>query len=440
MKTPICDFCKKYAVNQPIRLHMPAHKGKNLLGFETLDITEIVGADSLYEANGIIKESEENAKILFNTAKTFYSTEGSSQVIKAMVYLAKVYKNVKKPYILSMRNAHKSFINACAVLDVDISYFDYETLISAKVSAKEVEEKLLSQEIKPIAVYLTTPDYLGNRVNVEEISKVCKKHGVLLLVDNAHGSYLKFVEKPSHPIDLGADLCADSAHKTLPCLTGGAYLHVSKTANSYFLQETKNALAIFGSTSPSYLILQSLDNLNKFIFENKNLFLQTEIEVKKLKNKLKKLGFIDISCEPFKITIDCKKYGYYGQEINEILEKNNIFVEFFDRDFLVMLFSTSTTQEEFIAVEKAFSSIEKRQEILETLPKIPRFEKVLTPNEAMNKPKVLVNIKQAEGKILAGASCSCPPAVLIVSLGERITQDAIKLFEYYNIKEVLVVE
>ncbi len=440
MKTPICDFCKKYADNRPIRLHMPAHKGENNMGFELLDITEICGADSLFEAKGIIKESEENASFLFNTAGSFYSTEGSSHVIRAMVYLAKTYSCDEKPYVLSMRNAHKSFINACAVLDVDVEFLDYENLLSAKTDATEVDKRLQEAKKKPIAVYLTTPDYLGNQVNVKEIAKVCKKHGVLLLVDNAHGAYLKFLEKPCHPIDLGADMCSDSAHKTLPCLTGAAYLHISKTADSYFLKEAKNALSIFGSTSPSYLTMQSLDYCNKFIFENKNAFLETEKAVQKLKNSLKILGFIDISTESFKITIDCKKFGYFGFEINEILEKNNIFVEFFDRDFLVMLFSTSTKKEDFLAVEKVFSKIEKRQEILESLPKVPRFEKVLSLSQAMNKKKVLVKAKDSANRILAGATASCPPAVLVVCLGERINEEAIKLFEYYNIEEVLVVE
>lgn len=81
---------------------------------------------------------------------------------------------------------------------------------------------------KPAAVYITSPDYLGNLADIGGMSDVCRKYGVLLIVDNAHGAYLHFLPKPEHPLDLGAEMCCDSAHKTLPVLTGGAYLHISQ--------------------------------------------------------------------------------------------------------------------------------------------------------------------------------------------------------------------
>ena len=121
METPICDFVRKYAESEEIRLHMPGHKGKNLLGLEALDITEIDGADSLYEADGIIRQSEENASELFD-CPTFYSTEGSSQCIRAMLYLAMLYgkSRGKRPLIAAARNVHKTFLSAAALLDLDV--------------------------------------------------------------------------------------------------------------------------------------------------------------------------------------------------------------------------------------------------------------------------------------------------------------------------------
>jgi arginine/lysine/ornithine decarboxylase len=101
--------------------------------------------------------------------------------------------------------------------------------------------------------------------DIKSISAICKKHGVLLIVDNAHGAYLEFLSEPMHPIKLGADICCDSAHKTLPVLTGGAYLHISPESAKLFADKAKKSLALFGSTSPSYLILQSLDAANKYI-------------------------------------------------------------------------------------------------------------------------------------------------------------------------------
>ena len=112
--TPICDFVRRYAESGTARLHMPGHKGRGALGFEQFDITEIAGADSLYEADGIIAQSEANASLLFG-CPTFYSTEGSSQCIRAMLYLALLYgkETGRKPVIAAGRNAHKSFLTAC---------------------------------------------------------------------------------------------------------------------------------------------------------------------------------------------------------------------------------------------------------------------------------------------------------------------------------------
>ena len=119
--TPIADFVKHYAADNISRLHMPAHKGNSLLGCEAFDITEINGADVLYSANGIIDESERNAAKLFGTAHTFYSTEGSTLAIKAMLALVK-RNSKKKSKILAARNIHKAFIYACALLDLEVEW------------------------------------------------------------------------------------------------------------------------------------------------------------------------------------------------------------------------------------------------------------------------------------------------------------------------------
>ena len=270
MKTPICDFVKKYNEVSNVRLHMPGHKGIDRLGMESLDITEIVGADSLYEASGIIYESERHASELFG-CDTYYSTEGSSHCIRAMMYLVSLYvnENGEKPYILAARNCHKTFVSAAAMLDIDVEwiYSKDESYLSCCIDVSELENSLCSCGRKPTAVYITSPDYLGCMTDIESIARVCRKHGVLLCVDNAHGAYLKFLNPSRHPIDLGADICCDSAHKTLPVLTGGAYMHVSKDAPNIFRENAKEALALFGSTSPSYLILQSLDRATAYLAE-----------------------------------------------------------------------------------------------------------------------------------------------------------------------------
>ena len=181
MNTPICDFAKQYANQHSLRLHMPAHKGESLIGAEPLDITEIAGADSLYQASGIIAESESNASTLFG-CPTFYSTEGSSQCIRGMLHLAclQAKEQGKSPRIAAGRNAHSVFLSAAALLDFEVQwlYGEDEAYLSCKITPEGLEEVLKDPSVT--AVYLTSPDYLGNRCDIAALSRVCRRHGVLL--------------------------------------------------------------------------------------------------------------------------------------------------------------------------------------------------------------------------------------------------------------------
>ncbi len=205
MDTPICDFVRQYHQKNTVRLHMPGHKGRGFLGMEHLDVTEVEGADSLYEAEGIIRRSEQNASSLFG-CPTFYSTEGSSQCIRAMLYLAKLYgkEHFRKPRILAARNVHKTFLSGCALLDLEVMWLypeNTDTYLSCQITPETLESTLSAMEEQPTAVYLTSPDYLGNLADVAAVAAVCHRHGVLLLVDNAHGAYLRFLQPSQHPID-----------------------------------------------------------------------------------------------------------------------------------------------------------------------------------------------------------------------------------------------
>ena len=186
---------------------MPGHKGVPRLGFEHLDITELDGADSLYCAGGIIAESEKNAGSIFG-ANTFYSTEGSSQCIRAMLYLAKLYaaENGLPPKIAAGRNAHQVFITASALLGLDVAWIYSDcSYLSCPIQPKNLDAFL--EENPVAAVYVTSPDYLGNTLDIAALAEVAHRHHCLLLVDNAHGAYLKVLEPSRHPMDLGADIC-----------------------------------------------------------------------------------------------------------------------------------------------------------------------------------------------------------------------------------------
>ncbi|MBR2715277.1 MAG: aminotransferase class V-fold PLP-dependent enzyme [Ruminococcus sp.] len=443
MNTPICDFVNKYVQKDFVRAHMPGHKGENILGFEHLDITEIKGADSLFEAESIIKESEENASEIFS-CDTFYSTEGSSLSIRAMMYLSLIYakKRGKAPLVLAGRNAHKTFLSAIALLDMDVEwlYSKENSYLSCEINEKELDEKLLSMSTKPVAVYLTSPDYLGNTLDIEAIAKVCKKHDVLLLIDNAHGAYLKFLEKSMHPIDLGATMCCDSAHKTLCALTGAAYLHISKNADEIFTDNVKDALSLFASTSPSYLILQSLDKLNAILSDGYKDRLKTFIaKVNTLKKILDKSGYTLLGNEKIKITISTKPYGYKGYEFAEILREKGVECEFCDPDFVVLMLTESMSDDTLMKIESALLSIEKSKELDETVPEFSMPQRVMSVRDAVMSLSKTVGVKDSVGKVLATANVSCPPAVPIVVSGEKIDESAIEIFEYYSIDSCTVV-
>ena len=133
MNTPIVDFVKAYAQSDKARFHMPGHKGVPFFGCESLDITEIKGADELYVPEGIILESERNAASLFGTAKTLYSAGGSTQSIHAMLYLAYIKATKgERPFVIAGRNAHKAFIYAAAKLDFDVKWLYPESVTCYK--------------------------------------------------------------------------------------------------------------------------------------------------------------------------------------------------------------------------------------------------------------------------------------------------------------------
>lgn len=442
ISTPICDFVREYAAQSPVRMHMPGHKGQRILGFEQLDITEIDGADDLFHPDGIIAASEANASRLFG-CPTVYSVEGSSLCIRAMLQLAMTRSTTEKPWVLAGRNAHKAFLSAAILLDFHITWLcpgQSATYHACPVTAQDVASALDKAETLPFAVYLTSPDYLGNTVDIAAIARECRTRGVLLLVDNAHGAYLRFLPESRHPMDLGADLCCDSAHKTLPVLTGGAYLHIAPALADMLLPRVKDAMALFGSTSPSYLILQSLDMANPALETLPNRLSRFLPEVEALKTALTRQGYLLFGDEPLKLTISARPYGYTGQALAAQLKEKGILCEFCDPDFLVLMLAPENTADDLSRVRDALCAI-PRLAALESLSCPPlRPMRAMSPRQAAFAPRKTLPIEQCAGRILACAAVSCPPAIPIVMCGEVIDSEAIRLFGYYGIEQCPVVD
>ena len=443
MNTPICDFVRGYAAARPARLHMPGHKGNGLLGCEALDITEVSGADDLSHPEGIILESENNASALFGTRHTFYSAGGSSQCVKAMLHLALLHRapNAART-VLAGRNAHKAFLHGCALLDLEPKWLLPEgesPMCACPLSPAGLDRALEGQPASPLAVYVTSPDYLGGMLDIAGLAEVCHRYGVPLLVDNAHGAYLRFLPESRHPMDLGADLCCASAHKTLPALTGAAYLHIA-AAHGELAEQAKAALALFGSTSPSYLILASLDRLNGLLAGDYPRALAAFLpRAQALKTRLAEAGWQLTGSEPLKLTLCPKGRGYTGTEIAEILQTARIYSEFADPDYLVLMLTPALSQAQLDRLAAALEAIPPRRPIRTLPPPCPMGPILLTPRAAAFAPAETVPVDQALGRILAETQIGCPPAVPIAVCGEALTPEAVAAFRYYGVTEVRVV-
>lgn len=441
MKTPIVSFLKSYQEKSPVRMHMPGHKGAGILGFEGMDLTEIYGADELFAAEGIIKESEQNASSLFG-CPTYYSAQGSTLCIQTMctILCQDAKSKGKKPKILAGRNAHRSFIHAAALLDFEIEWlYGNSDYLSCKIHAEDLEKAII--ESLPTAVYLTNPDYLGNLLDIKSLASVCKKHNVLLAIDNAHGAYLRFFEPSLHPIDLGADLCCDSAHKTLPVLTGGAYLHLSDSLNQVWKNDVKHFMEYFSSTSPSYLIMASLDAANEVLDTTfRNSLSECVRSVDGLKNTLIQHGYTILSGEPMKITISTKEFGYTGNEIANLLMECDIYPEFYDSDYIVLMPSPYNTKDDLKRLETCLCGIERKPILINKPPKLEQSKKAMNVRQALFSSSITLDVSKSLGQVCSSVTVSCPPAILPVIPGEVISESSIEVMRYYGIETVRVVK
>lgn len=440
MTTPLADFLRAYAASGTARLHMPGHKGRGPLGCEAWDLTEISGADSLYEAAGIIAESEANAAALFGSAATFYSTEGSTQCIKAMLFLALQNRPAgTPPVVLAARNVHKSFVHAAALLDFEPLWLWPEegtsSLCACPVAAEGLDRALSALDAPPAAVYITSPDYLGNMADIPALAEVCRRYKTPLLADNAHGAYLRFLSPSRHPLDLGADLACDSAHKTLPVLTGGAYLHISKTAPAAFRENARAALALFGSTSPSYLTLASLDLCSRYLSENYPARLAEAVRrLAALGKTLSANGWQVEPSDPLRLTLRAPS-GLTGLDLADRLRRGGAECEYADRDFLVLMTTPENTPEDLARVPAALGANRAPAAPAVSLP-LAKGERVLSIREALFAPQESVPAEESLGRVCGAPTVSCPPAVPIAVSGERIGPEALALFRYYGVKRV----
>lgn len=448
---PLYRAVRDYAGGKPLRLHTPGHAGRGgpmsplLGGALTLDVTELPPTDSLFEASGAILQAEEKAAEAFGATRTLFSAGGATLCIQAMLRLVSMNGGRR---ILCARGAHRSAVSAMALLGLSpVWLWPAPAPGSALpgVVTPQAVETALAHESGIAAVYLTSPNYWGERADIAAIAAACHRRGVPLLVDGAHGAHLHYLENgAAHPLALGADMVCDSAHKTLPVLTGGAWLHVRAHAG-FSRGAAKDAMALFGSSSPNYLILLSLDLTRAWGRRaGVSAFSALRARVEKARAALARMGFAaPPACapDPVRLTLDVGRAGLTGARADELLRAQGVFAEMHDDAHLVLLPSPFLEDADFARLLRAFAALPKGgAPVAPQRPPLPHPAADMTPAQALRAPCERLPVRRLAGRVAAEGASPCPPGIPLVCPGERITPELTRSLETYGITALNVVK
>lgn len=444
--TPLKRALDEYIHQDYARLHMPGHKGASISPFGELmayDVTEVEGTDSLFEDDGPLKELEEIFTRLYDTKGTVMSAGGSTLCIQAMLRM--VAK--KEGRILAGRNIHAAAVNAMALLGLEPVWVypnrKQEERLIGEISPDEIRSVLEKEKQEGTldslcAVYVTSPDYFGVMSDIRSIAQIAHEYGLPLLVDNAHGAHLHFLKEEYHPMQLGADLCCDSLHKTMPALTGAALLH---TSDAKYCPQMKGAMTVFGSTSPNYLIMLSMDSTAAFLMQDgAERIQQTVTRCEELRQKAREKGFVlPQHCDPMRLTLPLAGTGWDAQNFRKLLRKHKIMEEYLSDSGCVLLFSPFNMEEDFKRTEALLDEVLIQNQPFTAFPIVPS-EKVMSLREAFLSPKESVPVEKAEGRIAAQVKITCPPGIPLVMPGERLHKEIIKILKNSGIFVIDVVK
>lgn len=419
LATPLYSALVSHRNKDRASFHTPGHKGNpNALPRDLLqlDFTELPDTDSLYEASGPILEAETLASVLFGTARTCLSAGGCTLCIQAMFRLAAP----EGGRVLCSRAIHRGAVNAMALLGIEPVWAMPDGFASAVADHPDVK-----------AVYVTSPDYYGRLLDIPAISAACRERGIPLLVDCAHGAHLMFTEPGLHPLLFGASMTADSAHKTLGVLTGGAWLNI---ADGCFADGAKEAMALFGSTSPSYPVMASLDLCREWLETHGDAFAPLQKRVAEIRKGALERG-ISLPAgllDPTRVTLDTASVGVPGTRAAELFREAGVEPEYADGSYVVLIATPFNTERDFERLASAVARLPVGEPLPEgpELPPLPPAGTGL--REALFAPKERLPLARAKGRIAAGTACPCPPGIPVVMPGERITEEAVEFLRNYG--------
>ena len=445
----IREFLMEHAALDPVSFHMPGHKGSRIYkenGYGSFlgnimdcDITEIPGADNLFQAEDIIAETMQKYTELYGSEQSYLLVNGSSGGLIAAV-LASVRKGGK---LVMARNCHKSLFNVLSLGDIQPVYAFPETEaeygILGEVTAAEVA-RCLDENPDADAVVLPSPNYYGICSDVKAIAEEVHKRGKVLIIDQAHGAHLKFFESmgvesrrtfPKSAESCGADLVINSVHKTLASFTQSAVLNLcSDRVNKYILEDK---LQTIESSSPSYPMMASLD-INADLLTSKGAELMQawadnlEWFYEEAKT-IPGLRVMDIpSLDRTKLNIDMSAYGINGNQLEEMLMEKGIFVELVTGNIVMCMTGIGNRREDFSRL------IDELRHISTTHQLLPEDQQKQQPaaltkrleHAAVPQTKVFVPLDEAEGRVCASSIIPYPPGIPMACPGDIIDREVIE--------------
>lgn len=445
MKNGVTQFLLEHAKKHPVSFHMPGHKGSGIYrryghdefidNFIDCDITEIPGADNLFQTEGIIKATAEKYSRLYDVKRSYLLINGTSGGLIAAV-LASVPAGKK---LVMARNCHKSVFNALTLGGIEPVYA-YPTMIeeygiSGPVTAEEIA-RCLDENPDADAVILPSPNYYGICSDIEAIASEVHERGKVLIVDQAHGAHLKFMTgEPKSAEECGADIVVNSTHKTLASFTQSAVLNYNSDRVKQYVLEDK--LQAIQSTSPSYLLMASLD-INADILEDhgEELFeaWQDNIDVFYAKAAdVPHLRLMDIpgAMDKTKINIDMSSYGIDGNQLEELLMEKGIYAELVTGNILMCMTGIGNTAADFMRLYEALDEIAKSRDAKPEEKKTSDNSGAALwmkrrPLHNIPKYKKQICIDDSERAICASSLIPYPPGIPFVCPGEEIGREEIE--------------
>ncbi len=435
---------KGFLKKEKISMHIPGHKGGRGLGSSfgkitpRLDLTELDGTDNLQNPSGILKASQEYCAKIFGAEETHFLTGGSSLGLRASI-LGTVPRGGA---ILVDRTCHKAVISAITLGGLEPVFiypeYDRDSGLYLGLSPSTVE-RAINEHPDIFGAIITSPTYYGICSDISKISKLLHRHNKFLIVDEAHGAHFAFNKKLStmSALTLGADLCIESAHKTLPALGQCSLLHIGKGAITDKARLLRT-LRMIQTTSPSYMLMASLDGAVHYMQRRGRAGLNSLIrEISELKSDVLKkthLRFADedtlgVPQDMSRIVLDFSPIGISGHFAERLLiDEFGIYPEMSDNRYVVLIPSVMNTKAELKrllgALVEIGGRIYNKDSSLNNSP-LPEVELIIQPADAIAKPFESVSPADAVGRVCASVISACPPGAVVLVPGQLITSEAI---------------